>query len=132
MSRDVKIRWSHSGTKGRRRRGLIAVIVTAGVLVACQPASGERRGPVELGGNFGATVDGQTLGIEVPSCGGDPVLARLLQQQDAIRVEVITTVQIDVGDACLDAISVVLDAPLGDRAVIDLTSGRVIDVEGGE
>jgi hypothetical protein len=42
-----------------------------------------------------------------------------------VEVEVTSTVT-DPGDACLDTIDVALDAPLGDRELVDLTSGRTI------
>ena len=40
----------------------------------------------------------------------------------------VTATVFDPGDSCLDLIVVALDAPLGDRELVDLTSGRTIRV----
>ncbi len=117
------------------RTAIIGALV-AGALAACNPvtgpgpAQGERRGPIELGGVYGASVDdtGLRLSVEVPSCNGDPVIAEFRQEPDAVRIQIVTTEQLGEGDACADSITLTLDAPLGDRQVIDLTSGDVLEV----
>jgi hypothetical protein len=67
--------------------------------------------------------------IEVPSCNGDPVLTELVQEADGVTVAVTSTTR-RVGDSCLDIVTIDLDEPLGDRPVIDGTSGNEIEVTG--
>jgi hypothetical protein len=99
------------------------------------PAASEqqetRRGPVSLEASQPSLVLPSELAVDVPSCNGDPELTRLIEDPDAIRLEVVTT-QVVRGDdaACLDGLAIVLEQPLGDREVIDLVSGaslRVVD-----
>ena len=68
---------------------------------------------------------GTTVQLIVGSCNGDPEVTALEQTADEVRIEVTSTIPGPGwgGDACLDPLDVVLDAPLGDRALIDLTRG---------
>ena len=64
-----------------------------------------------------------TLELTIPSCLGPPRLTGLAQDEEAVTVEVVTTV-VDEGPACADVLRVELDEPLGDRQVVDATSGE--------
>lgn len=122
---------------------LLAVVAVAGVVLAgCAAASGPtpdagaalegvetERGPVALEG-YGATLVGTSeLLIDLPSCNGDPVLDALEEDDDEVRIRVITTVVVSgEDDACADVVEVPLDRPLEDRTVTDLVSGATIDI----
>jgi hypothetical protein len=121
---------------------IVALVVVALVVVACGPSPDgaasapgpdaqpeTRRGPVSLEHAELFLVQPDELSLDVPSCHGDPELARLVEDADAIHLEVVTT-QVVRGpaDDCLDGLAVVLEAPLGDRAVIDLVSGATLTV----
>lgn len=117
----------------RSRRTWVAAMVTSALLAACQVEPSTRRGPVELGGEiFGATLAGEdSISVEVPTCNGDPELGRLTETDEDVVIQVISTQVVRGGsDACLDSLLVTLDAPLGDRALVDETSGRVLRVVG--
>lgn len=72
------------------------------------------------------TVIGEdTLDLSIPSCDGDPQVVSLTQDDKAVTVEVVATVQ-ENGPACSDVLHVELDEPLGTREVIDATSGETL------
>ncbi len=87
------------------------------------------RGPVSLDG-YGATLVGTSaLVIDLPSCNGDPVLDALEEDDDEVRIRVVTTLVVSGEDAaCADVVEVPLDQPLDDRTVTDLVSGAAIDI----
>ena len=89
------------------------------------------REPIALGGEIhGASVDGTRLGIEVPTCGGEPEVTVLEEADEEVRVEVFSERQRGTVDACLDEVQVELARPLDGRDRVDLTSGRTLRVEG--
>jgi hypothetical protein len=103
--------------------GGLAILALTSCLV---PPDRER---IELGGDlYGASVDGSILSIEVPTCNGAPEVTMLEESEDEVRVEVVSQRQRG-GDDCLDGVQVELDRPLGDRALIDVTSGRTVRVD---
>jgi hypothetical protein len=122
-------------------RMVVAVVAAAGVVLAgCGAASeptpgaglelvGTERGPIALDG-YGATLVGTSeLVVELPSCNGDPVLDVVEEDDDEVRIRVVTTVVVSGEDAaCADVVEVPLDRPLDDRTVIDLVSGAAIDI----
>jgi hypothetical protein len=67
------------------------------------------------------------LQLGVFSCHGDPEVSALSQDAGQVRIEVTSTVS-SPGDACMDVLTVDLDAPLGTRAVVDVTSGQTLRV----
>lgn len=71
---------------------------------------------------------GPTVDLFVASCNGDPEVTALVQSPDDVRIEVTSTVPAPGwgGDDCLDGLTVTLDAPLGDRTLIDLTTGEQV------
>jgi hypothetical protein len=74
--------------------------------------TGAQRGPVAVVEDARLTRPA-TLDLLVESCNG----AREVT---------------DPGDACLDVLEVVLDAPLGERELVDVTSGRTVPVVPGD
>jgi hypothetical protein len=88
-----------------------------------------RRGPVSLEGSEPALVRPDELALDVPSCHGAPEVTQLIEDPDAVRLEVVTT-QVVRGDRddCLDGLAVVLEEPLGERDVVDLVSGATLAV----
>lgn len=113
---------------------LTALMIGLGA-AACGPASGSdgapeaRRGPVSLEGSEAELVSAAELSVTVPSCNGDPEVAALDERDGTVELEVMTT-QVVRGpeDACLDAVHVVLDAPLDDRELVDTVSGQTLPV----
>lgn len=83
-------------------------------------------GPGVPGGHGGRGL-GLAVDQSVPSCNGDPVLDEIAEEPDVVRLRVVSTVT-NPGDACLDSLEVELDEPLGDRDLIDMTSGAQIHV----
>ena len=117
---------SSQGVDPRRARGgakriVVRLLAVAALVTAC--SAGPSRGPVAL---FDATLVGlTTIAFGVPSCNGEPEVARLEKTSTEVRIEVVSTVHPD-GDSCADGIQVDLGSPLGDRDVIDLGgSGRM-------
>ena len=110
-------------------RRVMAVLLTALAFAAACDDEGpgkSTRGPVELDADV-QVVAPDRLQLGVMSCHGDPEITELSQDDEQVRIEVTSTVT-DPGDACMDLLTVDLDAPLGDRAVVDLTSGRTLRV----
>jgi hypothetical protein len=110
----------------------MALMVSIG-LSACSTIEGQtgpqtQRGSVSLEGQQ-VEREGRVIHVTVPSCKGDPVVVDLEERLDRVLVEVVTT-QVLSGDRddCLDAVSIELDRPLGDRGVIDAVSGSSLDV----
>lgn len=79
-----------------------------------------------VGFNEAHDFGGTTLQLIVGSCNGDPEVTALEETADEVRIEVTSTIPAPGwgGDGCLDSFDVVLDAPLGDRRLVDLTTGR--------
>jgi hypothetical protein len=108
---------------GRLATAAGCALVGALALAGCGP--NEQRGPVTL---TTATLEAPArLRIEVPSCNGNPEVTDLDQADDAVTVEVTTTTRRE-GDDCLDAVTIDLDEPLGDRHLIDGKSGDELAV----
>lgn len=85
------------------------------------------RGPVALG-RVAYVRDPFRVTITVPTCGGEPVLTRFDEGPDVIELEVVSTSR-DPSDGCQDALDVVLEARLGGREVLDVTSGDVLELQ---
>jgi hypothetical protein len=108
------------------RRLAVTLALAAVVLVAgcADHASGQTRKPVALGVDARLTAP-DTIELSVMSCHGSPEVTQLSQDDQRVRIEVTSTVT-DPGDACLDLLTVQLDAPLESRDVVDLTSGQTL------
>lgn len=110
--------------------GVLPAAMVAALVTGCAAfgVTGSRA-PVSLAGWDLDVIGGTTLALTIPSCDGDPELASLAQDDDAVTVEVITTMQ-DVGPACADVLRVHLAEPLGDREVVDAVSGGTLRIDG--
>lgn len=102
---------------------------------ACGPVSGSdappetRRGPVSLEGFEVELVSAAKLSVTVPSCNGDPEVASVDERNGTVQLEVVTTQAVrGPADDCLDAVHVVLDAPLDGRELVDTVSGETLPV----
>lgn len=92
------------------------------------PTEGTVRGPVPIGEPM---LEGdRLLRVTVPTCNGDPEITVLAESATEVRLEITSTGAAPGwgSDACLDIVDVTLGAPLGERAVIDLSTGDVLDV----
>ena len=107
---------------------VIAVLTALAVAAACDDGGSARStsGPVPLDADA-QLVAPDRLRLGVLSCHGDSEVTELSQDDARVRIEVTATVS-SPGDACMDVLTVALDAPLGDRAVVDGTSGRTLRV----
>jgi hypothetical protein len=72
--------------------------------------------------------DSDRLGLVVDTCNAD--LAVTIGESTE-RVTVTITARGDTSDDCLDSVTLQLDAPLGDRVVVDGASGEVVPVRSG-
>jgi hypothetical protein len=103
---------------------VLLLAACSGTDAAWTPETGRR--PVDVTEVL-RLVEPSTVQLAVSSCNGDPEITSLTQGGTRVEVEVTSTVT-NPGDACLDTIDVVLDEPLGDRELVDLTSGRTVPV----
>jgi hypothetical protein len=116
----------------------IAAVAAALVLLsgcgdtsAQEPESGSEqvteRQPVSPDG---AMLPGPTeLVFDVPSCMGDPVVDELEEDDEQVRIRIVTAMLVGgEGPACGDGLRVTLNAPLDGRTVIDLVSGETVTV----
>ena len=71
--------------------------------------------------------------LNVASCNGDPKVVELRESDDEVRVGVVASSWPFRGgaDDCDDNVEVVLQAPLGDRAVIDNSSRKPVSMKRG-
>ncbi|GEN81512.1 hypothetical protein [Actinotalea fermentans] len=92
------------------------------------PEESTVRGPVAIGEAF--VSDGPGLQLTVGSCNGDPEVTVLEQTDTEVRIEVTSTTPAPgwPGADCLDGLELTLDAPLGSRTLIDVTTGDVVGV----
>jgi hypothetical protein len=102
--------------------GLLALTLAVG----CTDFTETSREPVDLAEDA-RLIGPETIEVGVMSCHGEPEITRLTQGDERVEVEVTATISTP-GDACQDRLTVVLDAPLGDRDVVDLTSQRTLRV----
>lgn len=92
------------------------------------PTESTVREPVGFGEVY--LVDDRTLQMNVWSCNGEPEVTALEETDGEVRLEVTSTVAAPgwASQDCLDGIEVTLAAPLGDRTLIDITTGDAVDV----
>lgn len=104
-----------------------AALLAAGLLLVGLPGCGDtgpERRSVEVLEVLLLTPD--SVRLLVASCNGDPTVTELEETGTEVRVEV-SAVVMNPGDACLDELDVALDEPLGERPVVDLTSGARLE-----
>lgn len=117
----------------RRRWWIVGALIAAGVVlagVAWMVLHGyTTRERVEVV-SASYWVDRSQLMLTVGTCGGDPELSKLEETATQVDVEVVSTVPRFRGsNDCLDVVEVTLPQPLGQRQVVDLATGQVVDVE---
>ena len=105
-----------------RRHLMPGLLVCIAALTACAPSS--ERASTSVGD---WSADGDVLHLGINSCNGDPQ-ASLVETETDITVTVTAVFQRG-GDspACMDGLAITLAAPVGDRAVIDGSTGRQVD-----
>ncbi|GAB2466869.1 hypothetical protein [Xylanimonas ulmi] len=124
-----------NAAQARRRRPLwwgltillILAVATTAVLVLTRGVSWRDRAPITQA----VLLEQDLLALVVDTCGAEPEVDLLDEQEEAVQVAVISTRTIGgpgSGD-CLDVVEVRLQAPLGDRPLIDVTSGDQITVD---
>ena len=105
------------------RAGRVVVVGAALLLLGCAPA----REPVAilevLPDESGAEPD-----LLVVTCQGDPEVAELVEGPAEVRVTVVSDVQRGQGPGCADGVTVRLAEPLGDRALVDGSTGERVPV----
>lgn len=77
----------------------------------------------------GSGRTGAVLLLAVDSCAGDPEAA-VDESPVEVRVEVVASVPRGTGPSCADAVEVTLDAPLGDRRLVDDRTGNQVELLG--
>lgn len=92
------------------------------------PEESTVRGPVEVWEAY--TGGGTGLQLTVGSCNGEPEVTVLEQTDDEVRVEITSSTPAPgwPGEDCLDGLELTLDAPLGDRTLVDLSTGDTVGV----
>jgi hypothetical protein len=70
------------------------------------------------------SADELTLGLTVGACNGDN-RATVIEDSDNVRVRVETSDP--SGDECADGLEIKLESPMGDRFLIDDTTGDKVD-----
>ena len=61
-------------------------------------------------------------------CGADPRVSQVIEGEETVQVEVVATTASSDTNECLDSARLELSGPLGDRTIVDVTSGRTIPV----
>lgn len=74
-----------------------------------------------------------SLTLVVNTCGGEPALDLLREQNETVEVAVVSTRTFggSGGEDCQDTIEVKLQAPLGDRNLVDGATGDDLAVDNG-
>jgi len=109
---------------------VVVVVVVAAVIVASLSyATAERRRSVEIVN--AEELDDVVLLLAVDSCGGEPTVTELDQAEAEVRIAVESTTRLLASETndCQDGVEVQLDAPLGDRVLIDGSNGRAVAVQ---
>lgn len=122
-----------SGSTSRRRtRWVVAALLVAVVavaVVATLTRGFSWRDQVPITG--AVLTEPDHLMLLVGTCGGEPELDLLREQDELVEVAVVSTRKIGgSGNDCLDPVEVRLQAPLGDRRLVDATTGDDVAVEG--
>lgn len=105
----------------RRALAITTLVAATSAVAGC--SSGDYRGPVEIVEYH--LTDERNLLLIVATCHGDPEVTSLQVEQRRVTVEVTSTSR-EVGDGCLDQVPLTLDKPLGDRAVVEASTERVV------
>ncbi len=72
--------------------------------------------------------DGRSIAVAVDSCNAEPVVE--IVEQSADRVVVLAIAERNAGGDCTDVVSVILNEPLGDRRLVDGSTGDDVITDG--
>ena len=104
---------------------VLLLAVAALVVIATRGVSWQERVPV-----VEALSAQDRLTLVVDTCGGDPAVDLLRERDEVVEVAVVSTVRFGgSGGDCQDGVDVRLQAPLGDRRLVDATSGEDVAVD---
>lgn len=108
---------------GWQRFGRLVALAT---FIAVGSACVSFSSAVEISAAWLRGADGTVLEMEVASCGASH---RIEVEESETRVEVLVRGAVDdEGDTCADIVSLTLDAPLGNRVLIDRSDGEEVEV----
>lgn len=103
-------------------------LALAALALAVASCTSDDPGAVEI--PFATTSEGSTtLGVSVSSCNSSPPPTVEVLAQGDTSVQVRAVADDSSSDDCLDSATVCLDAPLGDRTLIDDTTDEEVTVD---
>ncbi len=109
--------------QNRVRRGLnlsrLVVAIGTFALVGCSPRN-EMAIPA-----ISVDSEATSFEFEVPTCDGSPE-AEVIETPEEVRVKVVSTTSPACGTACIDLVTVRLQEPVGDRKIIDESTGEEV------
>lgn len=113
----------------RTPKATLGTILLALMLTAC---GGSGRSTVPVVGYVSADEKGVAsptdLTLFVGTCNGQPTVRALVEESEQVTVTVEARDPEDgPSDACRDGVTAQLSRSLGDRAVVDGSTGRVVD-----
>jgi hypothetical protein len=103
-----------------RRAWILAAILC---VVSCSGGTRNTRVAILLT----VSPDGRMLAVGLDSCNAEPVVE--IVEQTAERVVLAAVAERNAGGDCADVVSVTLDDPLGDRRLIDGSTGDDVIVD---
>lgn len=109
--------------------GLVLVLLAiAVVVVMTRGVSWRDRFPIEEAWS----PEPDVVSVIVATCHGDPWVDHLEEDDGTVSVAIESLRRLGgSGMDCLDSVDIHLGAPLGDRQLIDLTTGRAVAVQAG-
>jgi hypothetical protein len=108
----------------RTGRGLALLVALATPLASC---GDDGYGDVAV---IGAVADGAAgVSVSVAACNSDPAPEATVVREGADTVTVSARADDSSDDDCADVAVLCLDAPLGDRELVDASTGRAVPVE---
>lgn len=114
----------HDGRLGRV--GTQAALVAVGAVVVAGCSTPPNGSPIQGYGQPRARV----IVVGVEGCDGTAELAEVHETPTTVEVRVTGGGGVPGGDACAESLEVELDEPLGDRQVVDLSTGALVEREG--
>jgi len=106
-----------------KRNGLSVVLVVGSLLLLAACSTNPEIDEVFL------RSDSVTIEFGVNACNAD-LFAEVVESDTTVEVTI--TAENDTTDACADLIAITLDKPLGDRQVVNGSTGEVLDIQPGE
>lgn len=107
----------------------VAIVVLAVTFVIVMTHGVSRRVAVPIQEAW--LAEPNTIQLTVDTCGGDPEVSQIRESDEIVEVRVVSLrTWGGSGNDCLDMVEVRFGAPLGERILIDVTSGREIEVQG--